>query len=329
MRILCGDIGGTHSRLAVLQPEPGGGFAKRASVVLRSSEFASLGEAVEHFLEREGVACELASFGVPGPVVAGRCRVTNLPWEVDAADVGRRLGFERVALRNDLEIQAHGIAVLGEEDFHVLHPGAPRPGNAALIAAGTGLGQAGLFFDGERHLPFATEGGHTDLAPRNELEIALLRFLMGRHRRVSYERVVNGSGLVNLFEFLVEHRRTRPTAEVREQLSDPSLDPAAVISRAAQDESCALCVEALDLFVSLYGAEAGNLALKMMAVAGVYVGGGIAPKILGHLQRPAFRDAFCDKGRMRPLLEAIPLRVLLHGDTALYGAARVVLEDLT
>lgn len=331
MEILSGDIGGTNTRLAVLKQRPDGGFDTLRSRKVASRDFASLEGAIEDFFDSEGISiedCPLAGFGIAGPVVDGVCHGTNFPWVVDARAVRDRLGFRRVDLLNDLEALAHGLPALGDGDFAVLHEGEPRSGNAAVIAAGTGLGEAGLFFDGEAYHPFATEGGHTDFGPRNDLELALLRHLHGRYGgRVSWERVVSGMGLVNLYEFLLEYRRLEPCAEVREALEDddPATDPAAAISKAAEAGTCAAADRALDLFVELYGAEAGNLALKMMSVSGMYLGGGIAPRILDRLRGPRFREAFCDKGRMRPLLEAMPIRVVLDSTrAALFGAAREV-----
>lgn len=322
MPVLCGDIGGTHTRLAILEPESaalGRLPAMLASATLSSKNFPTFDDAVAEFLGQQKIEVEMAAFGIAGPVVDRRCQATNLPWVVDAAELESRFGLRRVELKNDLEALAHGIPALGEDDFATLHAGEPKAGNAALIAAGTGLGQAGLYFDGRTHHPFATEGGHTDFAPRSEEEIALLRFLLRRHKRVSTERVACGPGLVTLYEFVLEKNGAAPEAEVA---AAPPEAKAAAISKAAQGGSCPNAAEALELFIGILGAEAGNLALKMMSLAGVYIGGGIPPKMLGLLRDGKFREAFCAKGRMRPILEAMPLKVILNDDTALYGAAR-------
>jgi glucokinase len=230
-------------------------------------------------------------------------------------------------LVNDLEANAYGIAMLELKDFVVLNQGAAdASGNAAIVSAGTGLGEAGLFWDGKQHRPFACEGGHTDLAPRNELEVELLRFLLGKFSRVSYERAVSGPGLVNIYNFLRDSGRGQESPDMVEAMRQQN--PAAVISKAALDGTCALSVQALDLFVSLYGAEAGNLALKIMSTGGLFVGGGIAPKILPKLTGPLFMEAFTTKGRMSPLLKAMPVRVIMNEKTALLGAARCVLDQL-
>ncbi len=251
-----------------------------------------------------------------------RAQTTNLPWLVDGTKLSSAAGVESVALINDLKAQAYGIAILDPEDFIVLNKGSEAAvGNAALIAAGTGLGQAGLYWDGQAYHPFATEGGHTSFGPKGERQIALLNFLARRYGRVSWERAVSGPGIVNIFEFLLEYRDTAKPAWLEAELGDDG-DAAPLITKAALEGRSEICVEALDLFVELYGAEAGNLALKMLATGGVFVGGGIAPRIIEKLGQPLFMQAFLDKGRMRPLLEATPVRVVMNKSAALMGAAR-------
>lgn len=319
MAILCGDIGGTNTRLAILEPA-----LPRPRIVfsqtLPSGTFPTFEEAVEAFLDGAGrPKIGQAGFGIAGPVIGRRCQATNLPWVVDAAALELRFGLGRAVLLNDLEALAHGIPALGAEDFEVLHEGEEQPGNRALIAAGTGLGQAGLYFDGERHRPYATEGGHADLAPRDAAEIEVLRFLLRRHARVSAERVVSGPGLAALYDFVLEKNGASPAPEIAAAAEG---ERSAAISRAGLTGSCPQAAEALNLFVGFFGGEAGNLALKAMSRGGFYLGGGIAPKILPKLRGGAFREAFCAKGRMRPLLEAMPLKVILSDDTAIFGAAR-------
>jgi glucokinase len=240
---------------------------------------------------------------------------------VEAGRLARELGLERAGLINDLEANAWGIALLEARDVAVLQGGAPdASGNAAIISAGTGLGEAGLYWDGKEHRPFATEGGHTDFAPRNRLESELLEYLLKQFQRVSYERVVSGPGLLNIYRFLRDGGRAEEPPWLAEAMRQE--DPPAVIAQAALDGKSELCVQALDLFVSLYGAEAGNLALKVLATGGVYLGGGIAPRIVQKLREPVFLDAFTFKGRMRALLQAMPVRVILNDRVALLGAAR-------
>jgi glucokinase len=223
-----------------------------------------------------------------------------------------------VTLLNDLEATARGIAALDADDFHTLNHGTADPtGNAAIIAAGTGLGEAGLYHDGSRYRPFATEGGHTDFSPADDTEIALLQFLQRQHRHVSWERLLSGPGLVQVHAFLC-HTRQQDIPDWLQQQHEEGDPAAAIASRAADD---AVCRDALQLFTRLYGAEAGNLALKTLATGGLYVGGGIAPKLLDQLDAGDFMAAFCAKGRMRPLLEGMPVQVILNDRAALYGAA--------
>jgi glucokinase len=318
--ILAGDIGGTSTRLAVFELRHN---ALRAVVehTYASRAHPGLREIVSRFVAEHKPDIAHASFGIAGPVVDGRVKTPNLPWVVDARELADELGLAAAALLNDLEAKAYGVAALTASDLVTLNAGAPgAAGNAAVIAAGTGLGEAGLYWDGQRHRPFAAEGGHADFAPRNPMEIELLRYLLQTHKHVSYERVLSGPGLHNIYKFLRDTGWGKETAAVVEAMH--SRDPAAVISQAGLDGSCRLCLRALDLFVAIYGAAAGNLALKVMARAGVYIGGGIAPKILAQLRGPAFMDAFTAKGRLKSLCESIPVRVILNPKTALLGSAR-------
>ena len=321
--ILAGDIGGTKTRLALFTAT-GERLESIVEETFPSREHSGLDEIVRAFVSQQQMSVTHAGFGVAGPVKHSRSETTNLPWVVDARQLAGQLGIASVVLINDLEANAYGVAALEAKDFVILSHGAPdAEGNAAIIAAGTGLGEAGLYWDGAQHHPFACEGGHTDFAPRNELEIELLRYLLTRFTRVSYERVLSGPGLYNIYQFLRDTGRGKEPVWLTEELREQ--DPAATISQAALTDRSALCVQALDLFVSLYGAEAGNLALKVMATGGLYVGGGIAPKILQKLQDSTFVQAFITKGRMQPLLEAMPVRVILNDKTALLGAARCAL----
>lgn len=317
--ILSGDIGGTLTRLAFFEVT-GGRLKLVAKKIYPSAESASLTELATRFATEFGHPVDYAAFGVPGPVRDRRAKLTNLPWLVEATELARGLQLPEATLINDLEAKAHGLAALGPGDFAVLNEGLPdATGNAAVIAAGTGLGEAGLYWDGARHHPFATEGGHADFAPRNDLEMELLRYLLARHEHVSYERVVSGPGLYNLYLFLRDTGRGRESTRIADAMR--TQEPPMVISQAALDGSCGLCLQALDFFVSLYGAEAGNLALKTMATGGVYVGGGIAPAIMNKLREGRFMDAFTARGRMTTLLAGIPVRVILNPDTPLLGAA--------
>ncbi len=320
MRILAGDIGGTSTRLAIFD-HAGKSFNPAAEQSYPSREHSDLKEIVNKFFTAHSRPVDCACFGIAGPVKHGRVEATNLPWIVDAEELAGEMGLSAVGLINDLEANAWGVAALEEKDFIVLNEGAPDAvGNAAIISAGTGLGEAGLYWDGKQHHPFACEGGHADFAPSSELEAELLRYLWTRFEHVSYERVLSGPGLHNIYQFLRDTGRGEEPAWLRDKMRGS--DPSVAISEAALKGTSELCVKALDLFVSVHGAEAGNLALKVMATSGVFVGGGIAPKILPKLKDRTFMDAFTAKGRFKTFLEAIPVRVILNEKTPLLGAAR-------
>ena len=254
-------------------------------------------------------------------MVEGQVKTPNLPWVVNAAKITQTCKLSSVALLNDLEAAAYGIFTLQPQELLSLNEGTPRrPGNKVLIAAGTGLGEATLYDDGRDYHPSASEGGHADFAPRNETEIDLLRYLIKKFGRVSYERVVSGPGLANIYEFLRDGGRMEEPAWLKEKIAAAE-DISAAIAQEALAGSSAVCVKALDLFVSVYGAEAGNLALRGKATGGVYIGGGIAPKIVDKIKDGTFMRAFVDKGRYRDFLSGIPVRLILNDQAALQGAA--------
>jgi len=338
--ILAGDIGGTKVHLAIYNFVGG-----RLKVVrerrFAAQEFASLDAVVETFLadgpdrsdaktqvsearpgapsiRRKEIAA--ACFGCPGPVRDGRLKLTNLPWTLDARDLARSLSIEHVFLINDLEANGYGIPELAPESVFMLHEGDAAAGHRGLIAAGTGLGEALLIWDGKAHRPIASEGGHCDFAARTDREIALLEYLRRKlHGRVSWERVVSGIGIQNIYAFLRDEEKIDEPAWLRERIATE--DPNAVIGACAEDGSSELCHETMQTFAAAYGAEAGNIALKVLATGGMYLGGGIAPKILKTLAGGGFMQAFLDKGRLSPLLETIPVRVILDESCALLGAA--------
>lgn len=324
--ILAGDIGGTNTRLALVEAADAE-LKMVAEMIFPSRERVSLESVVAEFLSLHPCDLTRASFGIAGPVRNGRCEATNLPWVVDAKNVAKRLRLQHVGLINDLEANAYGIAILQNKDLVILNKGARNAtGNRAIISAGTGLGEAGLYWDGQVHRPFATEGGHTDFAPRNHLEMEVLTYCLSHYRRVSYERLVSGPGLVQIYNFLRDAGKAEEPSWLAEEMRHG--DPAPIISQHGLDGKSPLCSQALEMFVSLYGAEAGNLALKLMATGGVYLGGGIAPKIIAKLKEPVFMNAFTAKGRMRPLLQDMPVKVIMNPKTALLGAARHAALDL-
>ena len=318
--ILAGDIGGTTTRLAVFEAT-GARLDLLAQADFPSGRYPGLEAILSEFLEKHPAVIEVACFGIAGPVRQGRVETPNLSWVVDGKRLAQLLGLDGVGLLNDLEATAHGALVLDPADLAVLNEGAAcAAGNRAVIAAGTGLGEAGLCWDGKSYRPFASEGGHADFAPRDDLEVELLQHLRRKFGHVSYERVVSGPGLQNLYNFLRDSGRGTEPDWLVERLRRE--DPSAAIASAALEGSSELCVLALDRFVSNYGAEAGNLALKFLSTGGVYLGGGIAPKILPKLREPVFLESFTDKGRYRKILETIPVRVILNDRAALLGAAR-------
>ena len=318
--ILAGDIGGTHARLAYFQSQ-NGHLHLVSERVFPSREHSELGEIVSQFLNDSNTRPEAACFGIAGPVHNGRVETSNLPWVVEQSRLAKQIQLPATLLINDLEASAWGIAALAAGDFVALNRvSGPAIGNQAVIAPGTGLGEAGMFWDGSRHQVFACEGGHTDFGPQGDLQIELLRFLKARFGHVSYERILSGPGLVNVYEFLRESGSGKESAEFAAALKQG--DPAAVISRAALDGSESLAVKALDVWIAVYGAEAANLALKVMATGGLFLAGGITPKVLAKLTEPLFMKSFLEKGRLRPLLEAIPVQVVTNERAGLLGAAR-------
>lgn len=318
--ILAGDIGGTHTRLALFDHSSG-----RLRMVVQniypSREHKGLDEILGLFLSNRNITPTTACFGIAGPVVQGRANVSNLAWTVDAIALAKLLGIETVWLINDLVAHASGITALAQEDFVVLNAGSAVPGNAALVSAGTGLGEAGLFWDGVRHQPFASEGGHSDFAPRNELEIALHRYLLGKFGRVSYERILSGPGVVNIYDFLRDSGAEQEPDWLKQELLQ-AVDPSALISEHALQQKAPICTRTLEIFAAVYGAEAGNVALRFLATEGIYLSGGIVRRILPRLNTPTFLEAFLDKGRMRKLLENVPVKAITNDTIGLIGAAQ-------
>ena len=317
--ILAGDIGGTNARLAYFQPQ-NGHLRLISERIFPSRDYRELGDIVSKFLEGAAIRPEIACFGIAGPVHHGRVETSNLPWVIEQSRLAKQIELPATLLINDLEASAWGIEALDSKDLVPLNRVVPSDGNQSVIAPGTGLGEAGLYWNGSEHEVFACEGGHADFAPQGDLQIELLRFLERRYGHVSYERVLSGPGLVNVYEFLQEKGLADEPAGFAEQLRHA--DAAAMISYAACKGTNRRAEQALDLWISVYGAEAGNLALKTMAVGGVFLGGGISPKILSKLTGPLFMEAFLNKGRLRPLLESIPVQVITNDGAGLLGAAR-------
>lgn len=318
--VLAGDIGGTKTNLALFSID-GERLRVERSQTFLSKRYSGLVPVLRDFLAGDDPAFARACFGIAGPVVDNKVKTPNLAWMVDGAELAHALKLDSVMLLNDLEATAYGVFTLEPDEFLTLNEGVIHSsGNKALIAAGTGLGQSILYDDGRLFRPVASEAGHADFAARNELEIELLRYLIDRYTHVSYERVLSGPGLLNIYRFLKEVRRVEEPDWLTARLA-AAADMSAEISKAALANEADICVQALDVFVSVYGAEAGNLALRAKSVRGLYVGGGIAPKIAAKLKDGTFMRAFGEKGRYRDLLAGVPVQVILNDQTALCGAA--------
>jgi glucokinase len=318
--LLAGDIGGTKSRLAIFT-EGEGIRAPRKEDVLDSGRFSGIDALIREFLKRSGLSVDRVCLAVAGPVIDGRAAVTNLPWIADAEAIRRTFGFRSVRLLNDVAATARAVPLLEPMELHTLNPGDPAAGgDIAVIAPGTGLGEAFLTWDGVRYREHASEGGHADFAPGNPLEMDLLRGLWKGADHVSYETVCSGPGIGRLYRFLRERAAVKEPPWLAERLAEAA-DPAPVIVEAALTEKDDLCIRTVQLFVSILGAEAGNLALKTLAAGGVYLGGGIAPRIIPFIEEGSFLEAFRRKGRMADLLFRMPVHVIIEPRAALIGAA--------
>lgn len=324
--ILAGDIGGTKTVLALYE-KVSGRLRPVRQQTYQSGDFLRFQPMLRQFLagERPG-AVRTICIGAAGPIRNGRCKTTNLPWELDERSLARGSGVKTARLFNDLEAMAYGMLFLPKRDWVTLNPGSPgrMKGHIAVIAAGTGLGQALLFWNGKEYQPIASEGGHVEFGPQSEREVELLRYLRAEYGHVSYERVLSGPGLYNIYRFLRDTGFAPEPDWLREKMK--GIDPAPVITEIGLSGGDALCTEALNIFVSIYGAEAGNLALKGLTLGGVCIGGGIAPQILDKLREGAFMQRFLDKGRYTEILSEIPVRVSLNRRTALLGAAHLGLR---
>lgn len=322
--ILVGDIGATRTRLAAFETE-----GNRLQVVVGktyvSQDYAGLAEILPQFIRGEGIAVHSACFGVAGPVRAGKSKISNLPWTIDSRELAKQLKLPSVGLLNDLEAYAYGIDALESKDFIALSEGSEdAEGNRAVISARTGLGVAGLYWDGFRHHPFACEGGHADFAPRNDLQIELLAYLQKKYGRISCERLLSGPGIRNIYEFLRDSHKAEEPAWLRDQLN-AAHDPSPLISQFALEGKAAICDQTLSIFVSIFGAETGNCALRYMTTGGIFIGGIIAGRIVDKMKDPVFMQSFLDKGRMETLLRDMPVKIILNDDCGLIGAARYTL----
>ena len=322
--ILAGEIGPTRTRIAAFETE-GNRLKRVAEKVFMSQEYEGLPQILADFILTEGIAEHSACFGVAGPVRNGRSKITNLSWTIDSRELGQQLKQDSVGLLNDLEAYAYGIDALESKDFVTLSEGAEdAEGNRAVISARTGLGVAGLYWDGFRHHPFACEGGHADFSPRSELEAELLQYLLKKHGHVSCERILSGPGIKNIYDFLRDTHKADEPNWLAEQMKKAHDQPA-LISQMALHNKAAICEQTLSMFVSIYGAETGNCALRFMSTGGIFIGGSIAAKILPKMKDPIFMQSFLQKGRMEALLKDIPVKIILNDDCGIFGAARQTL----
>ncbi|RIL12440.1 MAG: glucokinase [Proteobacteria bacterium] len=323
--ILAGDAGGTKTRIA-LYDNSGGRFTCLKMEQYPSGEFSRFEDILSAFSSQHGAAAKAACFGVPGPVVAGQAKTTNLPWVLSENSIAKALNIPQVKLVNDLLATAAAVPHLSEQDLETLHAGTPlrEPSHIGILAPGTGLGQGFLFYIDGRYHPMASEGGHADFAPNSELEIELLRFLRRTYLHVSYERILCGSGLINIYNFLKDYGYAKESPTIAERISKEH--PPAVIASAGMSGEDELCSKALEMFVTILGAVAGNIVISNLTIGGVYLGGGIPPKILPRLRSDDVVDSYTAKGRFSDLVKAVPLKVIKDDRAAVLGAASIAAQ---
>ena len=324
--ILAGEIGATRTRLAAFEKD-GSRLQMVVEKTYLSQEHNGLPDIIAAFIKAEGIGVHSACFGVAGPVRHGRSKISNLPWTIDSRDLAKQLRLETVGMINDLEAYAYGIDGLDSKDFVTLNEGAEdAEGNRAVISARTGLGVAGLYWDGFRHHPFGCEGGHSDFAPRNALEMELLVYLQNKYGRISYERLLSGPGIKNIYDFLRDAQKAEEPQWLKDQIATAP-DPPALISQLAAEGKAAICDQTLTIFVSIYGAETGNVALNFLSTGGIFIGGSVAAKNVSRMKDPIFMQSFLDKGRMESLLKDMPVTIVLNDDSGIIGAARYTLIE--
>jgi glucokinase len=322
--ILAGEIGATRTRLAAFETE-GNRLQCVVEKTYMSQQHERLSGLLTDFIKTEGIPVHSACLGVAGPVRSGRSKISNLPWIIDAREVAQQLKLSSVGLLNDLEAYAYGIDGLESKDFITLSEGVEEAeGNRAIISAKTGLGMAGLYWDGFRHHPFACEGGHADFAPRNDLQMELLAYLQKKYGRISCERILSGPGIKNIYDFLRDAHKAEEPEWLRTQIN-AAPDPSPLISQLALEGKSEICGQALSIFVSVFGAEAGNCALNFMSTGGIFIGGTIAAKIEPKMKDPMFLESFLDKGRMETILKDMPVKIVSNDNAGMIGAARYTL----
>jgi len=324
--ILAGEIGATRTRLAAFETE-GSRLKLAVEKNYLSQQHTGLSEIIDAFIKTEGILVHRACFGVAGPVRRGRSKISNLPWIIDSRDLSKQLKLDSVGMLNDLEAYAYGIDALDSKDLVTLNEGSEdAEGNRAVISARTGLGVAGLYWDGFRHHPFGCEGGHSDFAPRNALEMELLSYLQKKYGRISCERILSGPGIKNIYDFLKDMHKADEPEWLRDQIASAP-DAPALISKLASEGKTPICDQTMSIFVSIYGAETGNVALNFLSTGGIYIGGSVAAKNVPKMKDPIFMQSFLDKGRMTPLLKEMPVTIVLNDDSGIIGAARYTLIE--
>lgn len=322
--ILAGDIGATHILLAAFETE-GNRLTSAVQKSYPSHQYDGVSAVLDEFIKTEGIPVHSACLGVAGPVRNGRSKISNLPWTIDCRELAKQLKLNSVGLINDLEAYAYGIDALESKDFVCLSEGIEdADGNRAVISARTGLGMAGLYWDGFRYHPFACEGGHADFAPRNDLEIQLFGYLQKKFGHVSCERILSGPGIKNIYDFLRDTHKADEPDWLRQEM-EKTPDPPALISRTSMEGKAPICDQAMSIFASVFGAETGNCALRFMSTGGIFIGGSIAAKIVPRMKDPVFMQSFLDKGRMTALLKDISVKIVVNVDCGLIGAARYTL----
>ena len=315
--ILAGDIGGTKANMMLCR-FAGGALQTIKETRYVSKDYNSFTDILTNFLQGQPAPVNIC-LSVAGPIIEGKVKFTNLSWNLDAAEISQHVGGSAVAMLNDLEATAYGLAALKDEELSTLYKGTNEtPGNIAILAAGTGLGEAGLFFDGSQYHPFATEGGHSDFAPRNQRDVAVLNFLLGRHEHVSWERLLSGNGIKTIWQYLTQVEKKDTPAWLLQQMN--GTDPAPIISKAALQGTCPVCAEAIEMFNRYLATEAVNLILKLKSTGGLYLAGGIAPKLLALLNPATWQDVFSKSGRMGQLLKEVSVYVVLNEKAPLLGA---------
>ncbi|WP_081211631.1 glucokinase [Salegentibacter sediminis] len=323
--ILAGDVGGTKTNLALFQFEKDS-LKPIKQESFKTNEWTSFPELMSSFHSNELPAIDTICLGVAGPVIGGKVVGTNFAWELDEKDIARALKVKRVSIINDMEANAYGLSVLSKKNFAELKKGNWIRGNAAIISPGTGLGEVGLYWDGSHYHPFASEGGHSDFCQRSELDFNFWRFLHKKYGHVSWERIISGPGIVNIYEFLLKNKNISEPENLKDKIKEG--DPAAVISQCAKEESFEICKETMELFIEYLATEAAQMALKFKALGGIFIGGGILPKIIDLVDKDVFLHHFVQSNRMNPLLEKIPVNVILNEESPLFGAAFCAARNL-